>query len=76
MQINVNLSRAKVKEWFTKYHRSPWWVHNSRLADFFGIKHDSDLHKTAILGKYMPRGANFRESQRGLNSKALKNNYS
>ena len=75
VQINGNSSRSKVKELLTKYTRSPWWIHDARLADFCEIKNDGDLHNTRILGKYMPRGTNFWESQRGLNAKALKNNY-
>ena len=56
MPKNDNLSRTKVKQWLAKYPRSPWWIHNARLADFCGIQHEGDLHNTAILGKYMPRG--------------------
>lgn len=72
MPKNANLSRAKVKQWLAKYPRSPWWIHNARLADFCGIQHEGDLHNTAILGKYMPRGQVFWERSPGLNSKLLK----
>ena len=53
---------------------SPWWIHNTRLADFCGIKHDCDLHNTTILGKYIPRGETFWDRSPGLHSKMLKIN--
>ena len=68
----MNLSREKVKECLEKYPRSAWWIHNARLADFCGIKHDGDLHNTTILGKYMPRGENFWDRSPGLLSKMSK----
>ena len=66
VQINAHTSRSKVKEWLAKYPRSPWWIHNARLADFCGIQHHGDLHNTVILGKYMPRGENFWDKSPGL----------
>ena len=72
VQINANLSRTKVKEWLTKYPRSPWWIDNDRLADFCGIKHDGDLHNTTIFGKYMPRGETCWDRSPGLYTKILK----
>ena len=68
-QINSNLSLTKVKEWLAKYPRIPWWINNSRLADFCGIKHQVDVYRynTTILGKFLPRGQNFWERSKGLN---------
>ena len=62
----------KSKNDFAKYPRSPWWIHNERLADFCGIKHDADVHNTTILVKYMPRGQTFWVRDAVLNSKMLK----
>ena len=64
-QVNVDISRKKIREYLDKHARSPWWISNARLADFCGIRHDDKVHNTTILGKYLPRGQSFWERSPG-----------
>ena len=65
-EVNLNLSRSNVRQYLDKHPRSPWWIHNARIADYCGIKHDEQTHNTTILGKYLPRGRTFWERSPGL----------
>ena len=65
-KVNVNISRSNVLRFLQKHPRSPLWISNDRIANYCGIKDEGDVSKTAILGKYLPRGTNIWERSQGL----------
>ena len=66
VQVNVDILRETIRKYLDKHPRSPWWISNTRLADFCGIKHDDKVHNTTIFCKYLPRGENFWDRSAGL----------
>ena len=59
-QINDQLSRQKIAERLQKHPRSPWWISNDRIVNFFcRIKCEGKVHSTTILRKYLPREQYF-----------------
>ena len=65
-QVDVKLSRKQIQEWLSQYPKSVWWIHNNQLADFCRIPSHKKKHKTSILGRVLPRRANFIEREKGI----------
>lgn len=50
VESNAQLSRVVVGKLLEKHPKSPWWINNSLLANFYRIKNNGDMHNLAILG--------------------------
>jgi len=65
---NSKLSRFKIGNWFDSHPKIPWWILNTRLADYCMITADKKSHNTTVLGKYLPRKKTFWQLEPGLPS--------
>lgn len=65
---NSKLSSIKVGQWLESYPKSPWWILNTRVADYCMIIADKKSHNTTVLGKYLPRKKISWQVEAGLSS--------